>query len=576
MSSRNRKKVIGMTAITLAAWMSVEAQEPVNLDKQTAKQEASAPIRSTTRLVQLSVVVTDKSGAPVSGLKKEDFSVLDEGRPQEIAFFSGQLPPAVEAKSQLPPNVFTNRYDLLGEDPGAVTIVLFDSLNTAVEDQAHVRSQVIKFLKSLKPQDHVAIYGLTNELLILHEFSQDSSALVTAAAQFKPNQKALYDASHPEYFDVPAMIDAHSGWQRFQDAVNQENARVADQYKMRRAEMTSNAFQAIANHVAMIPGRKNVVWVSGSFPFSIIVESLNAPDRVSDTTGPYAEAAARALNRANIAVYPVDATGLEVNAAMDPSNGIDYKCMDCTPEAPGPKSGMFVREERFATERNMAAATGGQAFIGTNDVTGAVKRAFDDGRYAYTIAFYPNHGQWNGAYRKVKVELKEPGWKLRYRAGYFAEPEHVDSESKGMAALQDAAASPLDATNLGMIVSRKPGEPGDRNIEVHVGLDPRQLMLQHADQRWSGAVTLYFVQRDDNGASLAAESQKIGLNLEEKQYEYLCKAGLVLGKHVRIETQAVELRVLVRDSNSGALGSVIVRVAAWLAPGGTAAENKAK
>jgi Ca-activated chloride channel family protein len=74
----------------------------VNLAKPTASQEASKPIRSTTLLVQLTVVVTDKSGQPVAGLKKEDFAVLDEGKPQEIAFFSGQVPPAVEAKTQLP------------------------------------------------------------------------------------------------------------------------------------------------------------------------------------------------------------------------------------------------------------------------------------------------------------------------------------------------------------------------------------------------------------------------------------------------------------------------------------------
>ena len=556
-----------MKTVWWAATMCLLAVCTATAQEQEGTSGQAAPsIRAATRLVQLSVVVTDKKGAPVTGLTKSDFTVLDEGKPQEIAFFTGQAPPPAEAKAQLPPNVFTNRFDLKGEDPGAVTIVLFDSLNTAVEDQAHVRSQVIKFLKGLKPQDHVAIYGLTNQLLVLHEFTQDSSALVTAATQFKPNQKALYDASHPEYFNVPAMIDAHSGWQRFQDAVNQTDARIADQYKMRRAEMTSNAFQAISNHVAMIPGRKNLVWVSGSFPFAIIVESLNAPDRVSDTTGPYAEAAARALNRANIAIYPVDATGLEGNAAMDPSNGFDYKCMDCKPEAPGPKSGMFAREETFATERNMAHATGGEAFIGSNDVAGAVKQAFDDGRYAYTIAFYPNHGDWKGEYRKVKIQVKDGGWKLRYRTGYLADPEHTDNETKVMAALQDAAASPLDATNLGMIVSRKPGEAGDRKIEVHVGLDPRQLLLEHANQKWSGTVTLYFVQKDGHGATVAAESQKVGLNLEEKQYEYLSQAGLVLGRHVKIDEKAVELRVLVRDNNSQALGSVAVPVAAWLGP----------
>jgi hypothetical protein len=90
-------------------------------------------------------------------------------------------------------------------------------------------------------------------------------------------------------------------------------------------------------------------------------------------------------------------------------------------------------------------------------------------------------------------------------------------------------------------------------------------------------VTLYFVQKNAEGETGAAESQKVGLNLQDKQYEYLCKAGLVLGRHVKIDPQTVKLRVLVRDNNSRALGSVMVPVAAWLDPGnGVFAQDKAK
>ena len=123
-----------------------------------------ATIRSTTRLVELSVVVTDKRGEPITGLKKEDFTVLDESNPQQIAFFSAESPAPAARPQALPKNVFTNRYDLKGQGPGAVTVVLFDSLNTSIEDQGYVRRQVIKFLKTLKPQDHVAVYALTTQL----------------------------------------------------------------------------------------------------------------------------------------------------------------------------------------------------------------------------------------------------------------------------------------------------------------------------------------------------------------------------------------------------------------------------
>lgn len=557
----------------LLQWGAAKAQESVNADRAAAKPETAPAIRSTTRLVQVSVVVTDKKGEPITGLKKEDFTVLDEGKAQDIAFFSAQAPPAQANPPALLPNVFTNRFDLKGQDPGAVTIVLFDSLNTSVQDQGYVRAQVIKFLKDLKPQDHVAVYALTSELLILHEFTQDASALVNAAAQFKPKENALYDASHPEYFNVPALAAA-PGWARFQAAVNQADARIAGQYKMSRAEMTANAFEAIANHVAIIPGRKNLVWVSGSFPLSIIVESILA-DRPSETTDQYSQEAARALNRVNLAVYPVDATGVVGNAAMDPNQGgnsVSLKCMDCINEAPGPSRGMYAREETLTSERVMADATGGQAFYGSSDITNAMKRAFDDGRYAYTVAFYPDYGKWDGEYRKIKVQTTASGAQLRYRSGYFAEPEHSDSETQAKAALLEAAASSLDATSLGLILTGKvSGAPQDRKLELHIELDPKQLLLRDEGHHERGAVDLYFLQQDAKGETVAAETQRIGLNLEEKQYEYLVKAGLVLARHLTIAPQAAELRVLVRDVSSQALGSVTAPVSAWFQAQGDAA-----
>jgi len=541
-----------------------------------SQSETAPPIRSTTRLVQVSVVVTDKKGEPVTGLSKQDFVVSDQGKPQPIAFFSAETPPtAGTLAAKLPPNVFTNRFDLTGQYAGAVTVVLFDALNTPVQDQAWVRNQVIQFLKSLQPREHVAIYALTTDLLLLHEFTQDSAALVAAANAFQPREQALHDASHPDYFNVTALA-ADKSWAAFQAAVNQTDARIADQYKLRSAEITAHALEAISNHLAVIPGRKNLLWVSGSFPANILVEAVGSIDRQNESTQKYSAAAAQALNRANIAVYPVDAGGIAPNAAMDPSRpggdigdpNSSLYCADCIEEAPGTSSAMNARQNARDTERMFADATGGLAFYGSNDIRGAMKRSFEDGRYAYTIGFYPDHGQWNGKFRKIKVQVSASGAQLRYRNGYFAEAEHTDSEKQAKQELQQAAMSPLNATGLGLVVSGKlSGPAADRKVEVHVALDPKQLQLRDDDRHRKGILDLYFVQRGAQGETVAAESQRIGLNLEEKQYQSLAQAGLVLARHLAISPQASELRVLVRDADSHALGSVTVPVTELL--GGT-------
>ena len=196
-------------------------------------------IRSAVRLVQVSVVAEDKKGNPVTDLKAEDFTLLDEGKPQKIAFFAAPTPTLAASETEqpspkparlLPPNAFTNRYDLKGQNaPGAVTVVLFDALNTAPQDQSFVRKEVVHFLQSLKPQDHVAVYGLTTQLLILHDFTRDSADLVAAASHLSPKELAAFDASHTPDIDL-VSLGADKQWTVLQNSLNNANAMIGEQY----------------------------------------------------------------------------------------------------------------------------------------------------------------------------------------------------------------------------------------------------------------------------------------------------------------------------------------------------------
>jgi VWFA-related protein len=168
--------------------LGVHSQAPQNSGPQnqgtkstaTAQGNASV-IRTTTRLVQVSVVVTDKKGQPVTGLKKEDFTIVDGKEAQQIAVFSGpeEAAPAQPVRT-LPPNIFTNRRDKLGEKPGSNTIIFLDALNTGIRDQMYARDQVLKFLRNMRPEDHFAIYALTapTQVQIVHEFTRDDTVLI--------------------------------------------------------------------------------------------------------------------------------------------------------------------------------------------------------------------------------------------------------------------------------------------------------------------------------------------------------------------------------------------------------------
>jgi len=525
-----------------------------------ASSQQQPVLRSTTRLVQVSVVVLDKHGAPVTGLKQSDFTLFDEGQPQSIAFLSSATPPLASPLPSLPPNVFTNRFDLKGQDPGAVSIILFDALNTDPQDQSYVRRQVLSYLRDLKPQDHVAAYALTSQLIILHDFTQDSAALVNAVNHFTPKELAYFDASHPAFFDVPALA-GDPMWQRFQDRMNQANAVIADESKIESADITTGAIQAIADHVATIPGRKNLIWVSGGFPTEVVADVI-APDRATALLNAQAQKALQALNRVDMAIYPVDAMGVVTASNVDPQNGYGralINCADCTNESPNPSPGVFARQDLRDSERMLADATGGQAFYGNNDLRDAMGRAFNDGRYAYQLGFYPTHGQWNGEFRKIKIAVNGGGFHLRYRRGYLAFKEDTSTETQVLASLREAALGPIDATSLGMIVSGKAAQPlSARKLELHIGIDPKQLLFQVSPGLRKGAVDLFFLQRDSDGKTLKVERQHVNLTLDDKQYEYMSKAALVLDRHLIVEPGISEIRIVLRDAPSGALGSVSV------------------
>ena len=580
----------------LMAWpcgFNASVQETGSRPAVTSASQNPPVIRSTTHLVQINVIVQSKTGEPIVDLKKEDFSIFDQDRPQNIAVFSTQNLSVMQPPHSFPANVFTNRYDLKGQNPGNVTVVLFDALNTSGKDQIQVRKQVLRFLQTLRPQDHVAIYALTKDLLILHDFTQDSASLVNAVSHFTPEEMAAFDASNPEKINL-VRLGASKDWLGFQNALNNINAAVADRATIDRARITTAAIETIADHVAAIPGQKSLVWVSGGFPIQIgsvvigrpdqltlepasdprtlagitqpspvggedTTNKLNHGDRESETLQPSINRAALALNRVNMVMYPIDATGVLVDAGT----GVKERNVTSAQDS----STLAKEQETRDTSKLLADQTGGLAFFGSNDIRDALHRVMQDGQNAYTIGFYPDHGKWNGKFHEVRISLKIDGARLRYRKGYFALPYQEDTEKTVNVSLQEAAFSPLEATSLGMIVEGKAIEPlSTRSLQLRTGIDPKQLLLQESHGQQKGAVDLLFVQRDSTGKTLSAEKQHLDLKLPQEQYEYLAKAGMVLEHHMTISPQTVEITVIVRDAGSGAIGSTNIPLKSFFSP----------
>jgi VWFA-related protein len=538
---------------------------------------STAALRSTTRLVQLNVVVQNKSGQPVQDLTKDHFTLLDEGVPQQIAVFSIQSGSARSASTTPPlaPHIFTNRFDQSGQNPGSVTVILFDALNTSVMDQASARGRVVKFLRQLRPQDHVALYILTTKIITVNEFTQDASSLLAAINKFGGYLSAPLEASDPKNSEVLAAQTTTQQIEHISSQLRQfiepTDDQLSDFANVDRALTTINAMEAIANHVARIPGRKNLIWVSGSFPISVGLdaESVMKVNREHRSFESELEHAARALDQANMAVYPVDARGLMTAPMYNASNSQAF-----SGRFPPKAADLGPVPETFDTMIKIADRTGGRAAYNTNDVEGAIRRAITDSEYTYTIGFYPSHTKWDGKFHELKLRVEDKGLTLRYRKGYFATPEPKDPAADNKQNLEAAIRSPVEWTNLDVVTALKAFVPLSRALTLQVAFDTHELQFTPKDGRQVGKIYVYFGQLGEGNKPLSSEQQSFDLNFKPDTYEKLQQIGTKFTGQIVLAPDIVNLRVVGQDATSGAIGTVTIPIRDFLATKITAASSQ--
>ncbi|MCL4523406.1 MAG: VWA domain-containing protein [Acidobacteria bacterium] len=519
--------------------------------QQSPPKDAPPVLRVTTRLVLVSAIVQDKKGNPVTDLTKDDFILLERGKEQAISTFALESSRVLPREATtLPPNTFSNRLENRTGVPTSITVILLDGLNTAIQDQAYARQQVVKFLQQIQPQDRVAIYAMgRNSIRVVHDFSSDPTALLAALrnqrGRISPEEQASNEPTEP----------ITTGVQELDDFIAESSQRMADFYTIDRALMTVAALEALANHLARFPGRKNLIWVSSSFPMAINIDNPR-PTADRRTFFSETESASRALSNANVSIYPVDARGLMAAITMIPPatmRGFNQPL----------RTGLEGFRYTIDTMQSLAERTGGKAYYNRNDIDGAVRSAMDDSRVSYVLGYYPAHGKWDGHFVELKVKVKRPGLRVRARAGYFADAEGKAPPEAITTLLREAASSPLDATSLGLQVRVNSVEAnGKKLLKLAVDVDTRDITLHREGDRWVGALDFYFGQRSTEGKSLTGVRQTLDMHLKEDTYQrFTAKKTVTLNGDMTLKEETVQVRVVVRDSLTGAVGSVNIPVA---------------
>ncbi len=539
------------------------------------------------QLVEVDIVVDGKHG-PAANLTKNDFTILDNGKPQQISLFSVQslttrnsaAAQSTPRPSPLAPGVVSNRLTQTGDEPASPTVILWDALNTETSDQAWVRSQVIKYLQTARPGDPVAVYILVKNLRVIQDFTADPLPLMQALRRTNAEQSA--DLSAPDLTDLQGQISTQLGGgggtsalpgsaaasamaaQSAALAILQTNAQAAagemTDYALRdQVYITQAALEAIAEHLSGLPGRKKLVWISGSFPAIPPTQRSNlglTSNEYLDFT-PQIKHAIQALNGANVAVYPIDPRGLATGVASASTR----PSLHDTSGALGPAA---LTATGIDTMELLAGGTGGQAFYASNDAAGAIKTIMDDGQVIYRLGFYPADEKMDGSYHtlSVKVDRKENQvGDVRARKGYFALDAKNSANGHWRDRLSESMQNPLEATQLGLRASATPvkGAAGVYQLEVTLDLDGVHLEHQHLDHqsaRW--VASLAFGTLVTPPVSTKGTLETIRISLTENKLKAALKDGYVLRRKVVTGDQPMNLRVAIEDPSTGVIGSVSV------------------
>ncbi len=524
----------------------------------SAAQEAT--FRVGTRLVEVSVTVLDRDGKPVTGLLPGNFAVEDAGEPRPVAFcqFDGETA-APRARDPLPKGVFTNMVEVGGGAPRNISALVLDGLNTPPEQNFRVRAQMMRYLKALAPETRIAVFHMGQRLRILHDFTDDTDSLreKIEKARLELPLESVTDVGET-VIEAEQMIGLFgAGKTTMEAAERMVDAEMAANAAARRSRMERSlaAIEALGQHLAGIPGRKSMVWITSGISMLAILgdmgfgprgDARNYEQQVRDT--------ARRLAQRGIVLYIVDAAGLEApygmtakSRAMTPQRGVGPFGRRLEAEA--------MNNDPFPAMSLLASVTGGRYLFNTNDLTVGFQKAVADLRGSYTIGFYaPEEG--DGKWHKLRVRVARPGVHVRHREGYFADRGGAPQPDWNTASWRAAIASPLGSSAVRFVVTCRRQPEGDLHFQIRVAA--ASLQFREAEGKMTAKLQIMLAGRSAEGR-IWRSLREADADLPPEVVPRLREAVVPLARTWKNPPPEVQtIRVIVRDREAGQYGTVDV------------------
>jgi VWFA-related protein len=503
----------GILLLGIAAGQNAPSAQSSSDNKKEPVYQSQSVLRATTRLVILDVVAVDEKGQPITDLTADDFTVLEDGKPQKISNFSFHHPVAAAAPRPPAPGIISNAPQFAANS--SLNVILLDAINTDFSDHAYAQDMLVKYLESDPPIQPTAVFGMGGKLTMLHDFTTDTKALREVIAHYR--------GQGPTH--IPDVYTAASPFQR----------RGSFQAGPHAREITAKSMLFLAHALAGYPGRKNLIWLSDGFPISLFPE-VTAGDQVMaiEDYSPLAERIADELMNAQVALYPIDAAGVSIN-------------------------------DRFPARTamiSMAERTGGKTFYARNDIDTGIRTSLDDGSTYYTLEYYPQNRTWDAKFRRIELKLARPHVQLRYRQGYYALGPALGSretvtEAFSRAMDHDAPTSAGILFQAGVVM---PSAQTQGKTVVNIGIDAHTLTFQReADDLEHANVSCVVWAYPAKGDPVRAEGE-YNAALKDEVYQQIMHSYFPCKRSLALKTGRYNLRIGVLDEATNLIGTATAQI----------------
>jgi VWFA-related protein len=561
-----RGRAFAAAAVVTAATISIAAEQagPRQPALQAPPATAGAPpqrpddqqptvtFRVEVNYVEIDAIVTDSQGRFVRDLAKDDFEIVEEGKPQNLSVVSLvdipiERPDApLFSATTVPPDVRSNKKEFNGR----VFVLVLDDLQTHFARSVRVRAAAKLFVQQyLGENDIAAIVETGARRDGAQEFTGNRTLLIKAIDNFA-GQK-LRSATLDKIDDFYMQRDTNPG------AVPRDLSEAERAFKARN---TLSTLRQVADYLAGVRGRrKSVVYFSEGVDYDTENSFSN---RYATDVRDEMQAAIAAATRANVSFYGVDPRGLA-------GIGDDAVDISSLPIDPSLNLGFASMNEELRrsqdTLRVISDETGGFAAVNRNDFREAFSRIIQDNSGYYLLGYYSKDTRRDGRFRQVQVRLKRPGLTVRARRGYVA-PKGKAAAPGASAAnrttseqLRAALDSPIPISGLGLSVFAAPvkGPAPNASVALTLEIDGSSLGFAQEGGLFNDDIEVGVLAVDREAKIKDGGRDVVQLRLKPQTHDAVSRNGVRITRRLELAPGRYQLRVGARDGTKGVTGSVI-------------------